>query len=192
MTTTIRRARPSDGSGVAEFLEGLSAETAFRRFFTGLGRPPRSLSERLILRDADHGVWVAVEDGKIVGHVSWTRDRSEPVTDPDIDAQGRRSSRGPVYELAVVVADVHQRHGLGTQLVLRAAHEAAEAGARTLRFVVHGDNRDMVRWLTRLFPTLAVTFEGGVMVCDVDASSATLDGSVTLDGHRRMTVESVA
>ncbi len=148
----VRRALPSDGPAVAAFLDGLSAETAFRRFFTGLGHPPPSLSERLVVRDVDHGVWVAVEEGRVVGHASWTRDRS---------------ASDSVFELAVVVADAFQGRGLGTQLVLRAAGEADEAGAQTLRFVVHGDNRDMVRWLTRLFPDLTVRFEGGAIVCDV-------------------------
>jgi acetyltransferase len=156
VVTSVRRALGSDAPAVAEFLEGLSAETAFRRFFTGLGHPPQALSERLVVRDADHGVWLGVEEGRVVGHASWTRDLSTSEL---------------VFELAVVVADAFQGRGLGTQLILRAAEEAVQSGAQTLRFVVHGDNREMVRWLTRLFPDLTVRFEGGAMVCDVAHAS---------------------
>jgi predicted N-acetyltransferase YhbS len=151
----LRMADPADVGAVRDFLTRLSPEAGFRRFFTGLGLPSLGLVRRLVMRDADHGSWVAEDGDVVVGHASWSR-----------------ISGTDVAELAVVVEDDFQRVGLGSALITRAGEDAVVAGARVLRFAVLGENRRVVSWLTRLWPGLTPTREDGMVVYEVAVTDA--------------------
>ena len=120
---TVRPVTPDDSAAVRDFLAGLSLDSAYRRFFTGLGSPSSTLVRHLV--DVDHDrreAILAVLDGEVVGLADCTR-----------------LADGVTVELGVVVADRWQRRGLGPRLartVLELAvgpRRAAGADARAGR-----------------------------------------------------------
>lgn len=125
----VRPARPDDGDALRDLVSGLSPRSAFLRFCAGVGTPSARMVALLLRRDRTHGAWVAERDGALLGHVGWA-----------VVAPG-------VVELGAMVADSWQRRGLGRLLVDRGLAEAAGVGATTVRLVVHGENRTLLRRL---------------------------------------------
>ena len=125
----VRRAGGDDADGLRELVTGLSPRSAFLRFCAGVGSPSSRMLAALLRRDADHGAWVAVHGRTTVGHLSWA-----------VVADG-------VVEVGAMVADAWQGRGLGRALVDRGLAEAAAHGARSVRLVVHHENRTLLRRL---------------------------------------------
>lgn len=146
MTPTIRRTTVHDIDRVAEFLEGLSIDTAFRRFLTGLGHPSRSMVRQLVLRDVAHGAFIAEHDGRVVGHVTWCRADETSA------------------ELAMVVADDWQGHGVGRRLGDAALSEAAVHGITRLRMSVHRGNNQVIEIVHHVWPRADAYEEDGLLV----------------------------
>jgi acetyltransferase len=135
----VRRAVPEDEDGLASLLAGLSSASAHQRFLTGLGRrPPRSLVARL-LADGEHGSALVAElDGALVGHGHWAH------------ARDRTSSGVPhAAEIAVVVADRHQRQGIGGALIAGLVREISRRGYARLQVVTGTHNRTVLRMVAR-------------------------------------------
>jgi acetyltransferase len=149
MTPTIRRATPGDMARVAEFLEGLSIDTMFGRFLTGLGHPSASMVRHLMRRDHDHGAHIAEADGKVVGHATWCRNEDGSA------------------ELAVVVADGWQHRGLGGRLGSAALSEAQAHGAQRARLSVHRGNDPVIGIVHHVWPLVGAYDEDGMLVYDV-------------------------
>ena len=112
---SVRPIEPDDASALAAFHEGLSERTQIRRF---LGAKPH-LSDADLHRfthiDRQRRMAVVAErDGLIVGVARY-------------EALGPTE---PVVEVAFVLADAYQGHGLGTRLCRLIAELAREAGFR--------------------------------------------------------------
>ena len=125
--------------GFVVLLAGLSLASAYQRFLTGVGRrPPRSLVTRL-LADGEHGSALVAElDGALVGHGHWAHARD-------------RTSGGvpPAAEIAVVVADRHQRQGIGGALIAGLVREISQLGYERLQVVTGTHNRTVLRMVAR-------------------------------------------
>src|SRR6266540_4298888 len=122
---SIRPAAGADAEGLRSFLAGLSMQTAYRRFFSGLGPISNKMLTRLLPQDRHQDVVVALHDGEIVAHAMYVR-----VPGGDDTA-----------ELAVVVADAWQRRGLGPRLVAAVLAAARDQGIRGIQFSVLADNQ---------------------------------------------------
>ncbi|MFC4944981.1 GNAT family N-acetyltransferase [Pseudonocardia sp. GCM10023141] len=112
---TIRPLRRRDGPGLVAMVDGLSAESRYRRFHTGLPHLTHAMVDYLTAIDHhDHEAMVAITPGsaELIGVARFVRDKQR------VDAA----------ELAVVVADAWQRRGVATALLTALAQRAAELG----------------------------------------------------------------
>ena len=132
-------------------VERLTPETAFRRFFTGVGRPSPGSVRRLLANDSAHGSWIAELDGVVIGHSSWAR----------------LAGNDDLAELAIVVDDRWQRSGVGRLLGRLASDDAASAGVLELRMVLLPDNHAAATLVRRVWPQAVSRFEDGVVVYEV-------------------------
>jgi GNAT superfamily N-acetyltransferase len=148
----LRDARPEDCAAVRDFLSGLSLDSAYRRFFTGIGSPPSgALVRRLVEADPDRRtVVLAIAGAEVVG-----------VADTTLVDDGR------AVELGVVLADRWQRRGLGWQLCAAALTPALSRGVPVLRAHTLPDNARVAKILRRRWPDSAGRFEDGTLVWEL-------------------------
>ena len=148
---TVRPVSPADRAAVRDFLAGLSLDSAYRRFFTGLGSPSSTLVGHLVEVDHDRReAVVAVRDGEVIGLADCSRL-------PD----------GETVELGVVVADRWQRRGLGPRLARAALEPAMARGARLVRLHALADNDRVARLVRRTWPGRVPRRDGAVLVWDL-------------------------
>ncbi len=125
----LRAVAPQDAGALQEFHEGLSSETIYRRF---LGPHPRLSAEeaqRFVTVDYVDRFALVVEDGDHL--VAVGRYDRLPGTDE--------------AEVAFVVADAYQHHGIGKLLLDELARAARARGIVTVVASTLSDNRDMLR-----------------------------------------------
>jgi acetyltransferase len=148
----LRDARPDDCAAVREFLSGLSLDSAYRRFFTGIGSSPSAaLVRRLVEADPDRRtVVLAIAGAEVVG-----------VADTTLVDDGR------AVELGVVLADRWQRRGLGWQLCAAALVPALIRGVPVLRAHTLPDNARVAKILRRRWPDGAPRFADGTLVWEL-------------------------
>ena len=148
----LRDARPDDCAAVGEFLSGLTLDSAYRRFFTGIGSPPSgALVRRLVEADPDRRtVVLAIAGAEVVG-----------VADTTLVDGGR------AVELGVVLADRWQRRGLGWQLCAAALVPALIRGVPVLRAHTLPDNARVAKILRRRWPDAAPRFADGTLVWEL-------------------------
>jgi RimJ/RimL family protein N-acetyltransferase len=125
----VRPIRPTDTTSLQEMHRGLSSRTVYQRFFRLL---PELGSEQ-----AEHFT-----------HVDGTQRFALVAEDPDgalvAVARYERLPQDPSQaEIAVVVADAYQHHGLGTALVRMLRAPARTAGVATFVADVLATNRAM-------------------------------------------------
>jgi L-amino acid N-acyltransferase YncA len=137
MTLDVRPAEPADAPALLAFFEGLSTETAYRRFFG----PPSRRSLRLLSEPdgVQHVAVVALDDGVVTGVASYHR----------------FGERDDAADLAVVVADEYRHRGLGTWMVRRLARHAHRHGIRRLTATVLADNRPALEFVRAVDPDAA-------------------------------------
>ncbi len=119
-----RRATPSDAPALVELAESVGREDG--RWILGTG-PWRSVGDerrylRSIQKHPDAAVFVAEDEGRIVGRLSLSRDPHP-------------ASRH-VADLGLMVAESHRRQGVGTTLLERAVAWARAAGIAKLELHV--------------------------------------------------------
>lgn len=131
---SIRALSREDREQVVGLYVGLGQRSRALRF----GIPTPWLPERLVdeLADLDgdaRGAVGAFVDGALVGEGRWVGMAGDP----------------GCAEVAITVADAHQRRGLGTRLLGRVIDHARERGVERLTFSVSGENRGMAALLAR-------------------------------------------
>jgi GNAT superfamily N-acetyltransferase len=144
-SVTARPLRDDDADRVLRFFDRLSVETVYRRFFTAMPR----LNERLLRRlvDVDHDrreALVAVCRDEIIGLASYERRTDAPGT----------------AEVAVVVEDGWQRHGVGRFLMRQLGYRAQLAGVQAFDATVLSTNDAPVKLARTVAPTVEVLFDG--------------------------------
>ena len=139
----VRSIRPDDERMMVRFHEGLSDQTVYQRYFHMMTLTHRTAHARLS-RVCEAGVartsvFVAIGPG-------------DGCDDPAILGVARllRPDDGGTCEFAVVVADRHQRTGVGTALLQRVIAVARGEGCARLRADVLADNGPMRRLCGRL------------------------------------------
>lgn len=134
---TLRTARPDDLQALHGFVQGLSLASRTQRFFAPLRELPREMAAAIARRDPAHRFVVAQSDTGLValGQLA-------------IEAG---ASRG---ELALVVADRWQSHGIGRRLVEHLLEQAAGAGVRQVALETLSHNVAMRRLALRCGFTL--------------------------------------
>jgi GNAT superfamily N-acetyltransferase len=140
----VRRAVPADAPALHSLVAGLSPQTAFLRFFAGVGTPTSRFVAALLRRDDTHGAWVWAAGDDLLGHATWGSD-------------------GDAAELGIVVADPWQGLGIGRALMVATLEEITARGLTDVRLHVHADNVRLARRLSRGAAT-AVLADGVVTI----------------------------
>lgn len=143
----LRLARPSDTPRVREFLEGLSPETRYKRFFTAMPVVPEHVVRHFTFfnpRERMIVVGSALIDG---------RERILGLADVVLLETG-------VAELAVVVDDDAQHRGVGKLLTEVIASLAVRQGATHLYAELLDENEPMRRLMERLGHTVRNVEDG--------------------------------
>jgi RimJ/RimL family protein N-acetyltransferase len=153
---TIRPIRPDDVDRLRRLFFRLSPETILLRFF----QPVREPSERMLhhFAEVDHDAReaiVAVDDDEIVAVARYDR-----------------ADDGAHAEVAILVEDAWQGHGLGKKLLRRLTRDAAEHGVTSLTATVLGENRRALLLAHRLAPGAHTHLEHGEWYVDVPVKSA--------------------
>ena len=130
--------RPDDRHLIAEAFERLSPESRYRRFFAPLDRLTDEDLDYLTKVDhTDHEALVAVnpENGSIIGAARYIRS--------DVPTEA---------EVAVVVGDPWQRHGVAGTLLEHLVERARSAGIRQFIALVMKDNDEAIELFRGLAP----------------------------------------
>jgi GNAT superfamily N-acetyltransferase len=124
----VRPIRPDDADALVDFHAGLSPQTIHRRFFSGHPRLlPKEAAFFANVDYCDRVALVAVVDGRLVGVGRY-------------DRSGEHSA-----EVAFVVNDDFQNHGIGTLLLERLAEAARANGITAFEADTLLENRPMLR-----------------------------------------------
>jgi acetyltransferase len=143
----IRHAVPADRASVADLLRGLSAESAYRRFQTGLGPDPGAAILDALLPEGLEGRAVVAHVGpSLVGHGVW-----------------RRAGATPVAEIGLVVADAHQGQGIGTALAEALLDDVAARGLERIEVFASATNQAVIRMVTRHAPDATLELDGATV-----------------------------
>jgi len=143
----IRPAVPADRAGLADLLRGLSAESAYRRFQTGLGPDPSAaILDALLPEDLQGNAVLAHVGRSLVGHGVW-----------------RRAGAPDEAEVALVVTDAHQGQGIGTALCEALLTDLAARGIKRVEVFADATNRAVIRMVTRHAPDAACELDGATV-----------------------------
>ena len=149
----IRPIRDDDVDRLRRLFFRLSPETVHLRFF----QPIKSPSERFLhhLVEVDHTARqaiVAEHGGEIVAVVRYDR----------VVGSDSRTA-----EVAIVVEDAWQGHGLGTQLLRRLARDAVQHGVAELTATVLGENHRALGLVRRVAPGTHAQLDHGEWYLDI-------------------------
>ena len=141
--------------GLAQFVTGLSPESAYLRFFGADPRPTPRMLDLLSCSDRDHLAAIATVGGRVIAHAMLARRPHE-------------DGCAEPTELAVVVADSWQRHGVGPNLVQHLVSHASRLAHHGLEFTVLADNFHANAVVQRLWPLATMSMDRGVISYRVD------------------------
>ncbi len=141
----VRPVEAGDAERVRRLFARLSPESVYRRFFTLFPTPPASILHHLVAVDhRDHEALAVLDGDEIVALASWDR-----------PARGTADA-----EVAVLVEDAWQHHGLGRALVRMLAGRASREGIAVLNATILSDNYPARRLATTVAKPKNVVFDG--------------------------------
>src|SRR5947208_17179611 len=145
MEPIVRMLRATDLPDVATMLDRLSETSRYRRFFSpGFGGTRRELAYLPTVDGHARLALVAVVDERIIGL-----------------ARYHLADNGAA-DVAVVVEDEWQHHGLGRRLMIELASAARREQIASFAVSVLGDNAPAMRLLRRLAPDVGLGIDHGV------------------------------
>lgn len=139
-----RSASAHDRAALEGLLSGLSPDSAYARFQTGLGSAPSPAVVDALLPDGMRGGALLAWDGDdLVAHGVWIR-------------------VGPsrAAEVALVVTDSHQQQGIGTVLAERLIAAAGARGIERIEVFSETRNRAVARMVARHTPDAERELDG--------------------------------
>ena len=151
-TVHIRPIVPSDADALQAFVQNMSSESSYFRFF----RVKRELQpdELRAYTELDYKLdmaFVAIVDGQLVGVGRYDAIESDPTS----------------AEIAFTVADDYQGKGIGTLLVFRIAAYARAVGVERFRAYLLADNHAMMRVFRNAGFPLTRAIDEGVYTVDI-------------------------
>lgn len=155
MEPRIRPLEATDAEALGRLFHRLSPETVYRRFHQPVREPRPQVLAYLAAVDHDRREAMAAEvDGEIIGVARYDR-----VGDTD------------EAEMAIVVEDAWQRHGVGRRLVQELAAAGARRGIRAFAASLLGDNHAALALVRALAPTAKVKPDHGELVARIPLSA---------------------
>lgn len=156
----IRPVRPDDEPGLSDLYARLSEHTAYQRFFTVLRRLPADWFHAFANVDYRRRLALVAEGDGPAGPELVGVGRYEPTEDAD------------QAELAFVVQDRWQGHGLGAVLLHDVIDAALARGVRRFRAFVLADNHRMMKLLATRMHVEHRHLEDGVVELELTPTGA--------------------
>ena len=155
-TLTIRPAGPRDGELLTELLRGLSPDSAYLRFQTGIGPGPwPALVDALLPGSLRGGAFLGLVGSELVAHGVWVR-------------VGHR----PAAEIGLVVADAHQGLGIGTRLATALIADLTAHGVEQVEVFASATNDAVIRMVARQAPDAVRERDGATVTYTFPARTA--------------------
>lgn len=146
-TVHVRPIRPDDAAQLVTFHQGLSSRSVYRRFFSVHPTLSDAEVERFTCVDyANRLALVAEVDEKIVAVARYDR-----------------SPGNPEAEVAFVVTDAFQHHGIATMMLELLAHAAWRSGITTFVASTLAENREMLNVFRHSRFGASTNFASGVV-----------------------------
>jgi GNAT superfamily N-acetyltransferase len=156
MELVTRLIRSDDTERLERLFGRLSPDTIYRRFFSPIPRLSRGCLRALI--DVDHDdreAIVAVADGEIVAVARYDRSWTAPAE----------------AEVAVLVEDAWQRHGVGARVLRDLGALAWARGIDTFTASTLGDNSSAIGIARALVPSASASIESGEVILRMPLAS---------------------
>jgi RimJ/RimL family protein N-acetyltransferase len=151
VTVTLRPIRDDDVDRLRRLFFRLSPRTVYLRFFQPVKRPAEKMLHHLAEVDHDRRQAIVAEhDDEIIGVVRY-----------DV------TTGTGTAEVAVLVEDAWQGHGLGKRLLRRLALDARDHGVVELTATVLGENQRALRLAHRVAPETRRELDHGEWHLDV-------------------------
>jgi GNAT superfamily N-acetyltransferase len=155
---TIRMLCPEDRESFLAGFEGLSRESRYRRFFTGMPRLRDSVLQQLLNTDGTDHVALA----------AWCSSGGADMI-VGVTRFIRLHKGGDTAEVAIAVVDDMQRRGIGRLLLAHLADVARERGIRRFRAEVMGANHAVRAFVHELDANVTpAAMHGNVAVYDLE------------------------
>ncbi len=148
----IRRPTVADGPAIEAMFARCSVESRYARFLAPLATIPAEHLARILTPASGHEAWVGA-----------TRDDPETVI-----ALGSWARRGTEAELALIVEDTWQRHGIGSTFLGMLAERAWNAGVCRLTASVLRESRHVLRMLRAVLGSMSTRADGHVSHVTID------------------------
>lgn len=153
----IRLLSVDDRAALAELPKRISPKSAISRFHGGVTMlTDRTLDQLLDIEVGRHEAVIAVDDRGIAGVARYARDETDPTT----------------AEVAILVADEWQHHGVARQLMRPLMSRARDAGIREFRAEILPENMTARHFFAGLARTTRERLSGGNAVITVDVDDA--------------------
>lgn len=153
----VRPLEPEDVDRLERLFYRLSPETVYRRFFSPVAKPRRSVLERLATVDhVDRDALAAVVDDEIIAVARYDRVKDYP----------------NAAEIAIVVEDAWQRHHVATQLLNELTTRARDRGFTMFTASMLGDNQPIISLVKALNPNTRIKWDGGTLAAQVPIAAA--------------------
>ncbi|HMS58986.1 MAG TPA: GNAT family N-acetyltransferase [Tepidiformaceae bacterium] len=155
-TMAFRPIAPDDGPRLCDHVARSSAESRRLRFFKSTSRLDPNFADRLA--EVDHRRRCA-----FVGHLCG---------DDAIRAVGRYEATAPgEAEIAFLIEDEFQGHGLGRELFELLAENAARNGIKRFTAMVLPENRKMIGMFERMGRPMSVRTDGCTLLVELDLAA---------------------
>ncbi|MFB9895069.1 bifunctional acetate--CoA ligase family protein/GNAT family N-acetyltransferase [Planobispora takensis] len=142
----VRPLHPDDRDALHDMADRISERSSYLRFFTGGTKPAHQYVEQITGPGYRGRALVALAGGRVAGIAEYFP-----------DAEGKRA------EMAVLLDDTAQSHGLGTLLLEHLALDAAEHDVCELTGDVLPDNMAMIHVLRDIGMEVKLRFDSGVV-----------------------------
>lgn len=182
LAVCLREAACRDADLLAALVAGLSPESSFHRFMAGVGVPNPALVRGLLRAEPDRGALLAVRTRGAGDAVRAGVTAVRAKGNGDVVRAGGDGEEAVGHacwavlpngaaDIGVLVADAHQRRGIGTALFVAAASVARSAGADAVHLDVHPDNRRLVAALRRRLGSGPFAWNSGLLSVDAPMSA---------------------
>src|SRR5574341_41740 len=143
-SVVIRPIRPEDAPRLQAFVKRLSQDTMFFRYLGHMKTKSDEQARRLTNVDYDTRMAFVALTPALFGP-----NEGEDILIGDARYFPVESGEEGVAEVAIVVQDEYQGHGLGSLLLIRLLRYAVEHGYKTIQAAVHTENEPILRFIRK-------------------------------------------